>query len=140
MDSEERAGICSMARTVSCDVSAAKKDAIINSLIVALSKENNKWLFRVYDDILCEISDKYKNSQNRVAMLKRLIELPSLCNADDVALPELQKKLKKLSQNTQVMALNTNLTVLTTCGLCLPVNRTNTTAKSGAKTTFKGAE
>jgi hypothetical protein len=140
VDSHERAGICSMARTVSYDVSAEKKDAIINSLIVALSKENNKWLFRVYDDILCEISEKYKNSQNRVSMLKRLIELPSLCNADDVALPELQEKVKKLSQNTQVRAINTNLSALTTSGLCLPVSTTNVAVKASTKTTVQEAD
>jgi hypothetical protein len=120
MDCQERSSICAYAKMVFKDANPEKKEAIRLSLFVALSKEDNKWLFRVYDDILCKISKDYANSHERLALLKRLINVPSLCKVDDYAMPELQEKLKALQKIRLSTNISTNLSALNARNFNLP--------------------
>ena len=108
MDSQTRSSIIEYARSTFISADAEKKAAILESLYVALSKEDTKWLFRVYDKLLCQLSKEYADSQQRLAILKRLIKAPPLCKADDILLPELQKKLKVLQETSPRFNINTN--------------------------------
>lgn len=120
MDSQARSSICQHAWTAFMDASPEKKAAILESLYAALSHEDNKWLFRVYDDILCKISKEYANSHQRLAILKRLINTPSLCKVDDYAMPELQEKLKALQKIHLSTNISTNLVALKARNFNLP--------------------
>jgi hypothetical protein len=120
MDSQARSSICQHAWTAFMDASPEKKAAILESLYAALSHEDNKWLFRVYDDILCKISKKYANSNERLAILQRLINATSLCKADDYAMPELQEKLKALQKIRLSTNISTNLAALKARNFNLP--------------------
>ena len=144
MDSQERSTICDYARMVFNDANPEKKEAILSALFVALSREDNKWLFRVYDDILCKISKQYANSHQRLAILRRLINAPSLCKADDYAMPELQEKLKVLQKMRLYANINTNLTTLKgrDFNLPLPVSATNEVIETvlGSPDTDAGVE
>jgi hypothetical protein len=112
MNSQARSSICEYARTAFMEADAEKKAAILESLYAALSKEDNKWLFRGYDNLLCELSTQYADSHQRLAILKRLINSPSLCKADDYALPELQEKLKVLQKTHLYTNISTNIVSL----------------------------
>jgi len=127
VDSQTRSSICRYAWTTFQNASAEKKAAILEALYVSLAREDNKWLFRVYDDILCKVGNEYANSHQRLAILKRLINAPSLCKADDYAMPELQEKLKVLQKMSLYTNINTNLTTLKgrDFNLPLPVAATN---------------
>lgn len=120
MDSESRSGVCRYALAAFKDASPEKKAAILEALYVALSREDNKWLFRIYDDILCKISKEYANSHQRLAILKRLINAPSLCKVDDYAVPELQEKLKALQKIRLSTNISTNLATLKARNFNLP--------------------
>ena len=137
MDSQERSTICDYARMVFNDANPEKKEAILSVLFVALSREDNKWLFRVYDEILCKISKQYANSHQRLAILRRLINAPSLCKADDYAMPELQEKLKVLQKMRLYANINTNLTTLKgrDFNLPLPVSATNEVNETAPEST-----
>ena len=137
MDSQTRSSICRYALAAFKDASPEKKAAILESLYAALSREDNKWLFRVYDDILCKISKEYANSHQRLAILKRLINAPSLCKVDDYAMPELQEKLKVLQKMRLYTNINTNLTTLNgrDFNLPLPVSATNEVAETTSEST-----
>ena len=52
MDLGSRSSICRYAQTAFMEADAAKRAAILESLYVALSREENKCNFHVYDDIL----------------------------------------------------------------------------------------
>jgi hypothetical protein len=112
MNSQARSSICEYARTAFMEADAEKKAAILESLYAALSKEDNKWLFRGYDNLLCELSTQYADSHQRLAILKRLINSPSLCKADDYALSELQEKLKVLQKTHLYTNISTNIVSL----------------------------
>ena len=144
MDSQSRSGVCRYALAAFTQATPEKKAAILESLYAALSHEDNKWLFRVYDDILCKISKEYANSHERLALLKRLINAPSLCKVDDYAMPELQEKLKVLQKMRLYTNINTNLTTLKgrDFNLPLPVSATNEVTETASKSidTKAGAE
>ncbi|MEI6647983.1 MAG: hypothetical protein WCP12_18240 [bacterium] len=120
MDCQARSSICEYAKMVFKDANSEKKEAILFSLFVALSREDNKWLFRVYDDILCKISKEYANSRQRLTILQRLINAPSLCKADDYAMPELREKLKALQIIPRSTNISTNLAALNARNFNLP--------------------
>ncbi|MEI6647637.1 MAG: hypothetical protein WCP12_16490 [bacterium] len=120
MDCQSRSSICEDARTVFMDAPSMKKIAILEALYASLAKEDNKWLFRVYDNILCEMSKGYANSRQRHDILQRLIKAPSLCKADDYAMPELQEKLKVLQKTRLSANISTNLAALKAKNLNLP--------------------
>ena len=120
MDAQARSSICQHARTAFMEADARKRSAILESLYVALAREDNKWLFRVYDDVLCELSHPYADSHQRLALLLRLINAPSLCKGDEAAMPwllELQKVLQKKRPTTNI---NTNLAALESTDFSLP--------------------
>jgi len=121
MDSQARSSVCEHARMVFKAACAEKKEAILYSLLIALSREDNKWLFRVYDNVLCEISKDYASSQQRLAMLIRLINVPSLCKADEYAMPELQEKLKALQKIRLYTNVSTNLAAIKARNFNLPL-------------------
>ena len=112
MNSQARSSICEHARTAFMTADAEKKAAILESLYAGLSIEDSKWLFSVYDDFLCLFSNQYADSHQRLAILQRLINIPSLCKADDYAMPELQEKLKVLQKSHLYSNISTNLAVL----------------------------
>jgi len=112
MDSHARSSIINHARTAFMTADAEKKAAILESLYAALAMEDTKWLFRVYDNLLCDLINQYANSHQRLALLQRLINAPSLCKADDYAMPELQEKLKVLQKTRLHTNISTNLAVL----------------------------
>jgi hypothetical protein len=120
MDAMARSSICQHAWTAFMDADAGKKAAILGSLYVSLSREENKWLFRVYDDILCELSGDYAGSRQRLAILQRLIDAPSLCLSDDYAMPDLHAKLKVLQKTRPRTNINTNLAALAARDFNLP--------------------
>lgn len=121
MDSQTRSSVCEYTGAVFQDASPEKKKAILESLYVALAREDNKWLFGVYDNILCKISKEYANSRERLAILKRLISAPSLCKADDYTMPELQEKLKVLQKTRPYTNINTNLAAIKARNFNLPL-------------------
>ena len=112
MDLGGRTSICSHAQTAFMEADAAKRAAILESLYVALSREENKCNFHVYDDILSELSSDYAHSHQRLAILEKLIDAPPLCKADEFVMPNLTKKLKELQKTQRTTNINTNLSAL----------------------------
>ena len=112
MDSQSRSTIIWSTLMVYQDATAEKKRAIVESLCVALAGEDHKWLFRVYDDVLCQISPHYRHSLQRRDILARLIKAPALCKADDYAMPELEEKLREIEKANLHTTINTNLSAL----------------------------
>lgn len=112
MDLGGRSSICRHAQTAFMDADAAKRTAILESLYVALSREENKCNFHVYDDILSELSSDYVHSHQRLAILEKLIDAPPLCKADEFVMPNLTKKLKELQKTKRTTNINTNLSAL----------------------------
>jgi len=120
MDSQARSSICWDARTAFMEADARKRSAILESLYVALAREDNKWLFRVYDNILCELSHHYADSHQRLAILLRLINSPSLCKGDETAMPWLLEQQKVLQKKRLTTNISTNLAVLESTDFSLP--------------------
>jgi hypothetical protein len=112
MDLGSRSSICRYAQTAFMEADAAKRAAILESLYVALSREENKCNFHVYDDILSELSGDYVHSHQRLAILEKLIDAPPLCKADEFVMPNLTKKLKELQKTQRTTNINTNLSAL----------------------------
>jgi hypothetical protein len=112
MDLGGRTSICSHAQTAFMEADAAKRAAILESLYVGLSQEENKCNFHVYDDILSELSSDYVHSHQRLAILEKLIDAPPLCKADEFVMPNLMKKLKELQKTRRTTNINTNLSAL----------------------------
>jgi len=112
MDSQSRSTIIWSTLMVYQDATAEKKRAIVESLCAALAGEDHKWLFRVYDDVLCQISPHYTHSLQRRDILARLIKAPALCKADDYAMPELEEKLREIEKANLHTTINTNLSAL----------------------------
>jgi len=112
MDSQSRSTIIWSTLMVYQDATAEKKGAIVESLCAALAGEDHKWLFRVYDDVLCQISPHYRHSLQRRDILARLIKAPALCKADDYAMPELEEKLREIEKANLHTTINTNLSAL----------------------------
>jgi len=109
MDLGGRSSICRYAQTAFMDADAAKRAAILESLYVALSREENKCNFHVYDDVLSDLSSDYANSRQRLAILQKLINAPPLCKADESVMPNLTAKLKELQKTRRTTNINTNL-------------------------------
>jgi hypothetical protein len=126
MDSQDRSSICEYARMVFVAADSEKKEAIIHALILALSREDNKWLFRVYDNILCEMSKDYANSRQRLDIVKRLISAPSLCKVDDYVMPELQEKLKILQKTRLNINISTNIEAIKARNFNVPLQADET--------------
>jgi hypothetical protein len=112
MDSQSRSTIIWSTLMVYQDATAEKKRAIVESLCVALAGEDHKWLFRVYDDVLCQISPHYRHSLQRRDILARLVKAPALCKADDYAMPELEEKLREIEKANLHTTISTNLSAL----------------------------
>lgn len=112
MDLGSRSSICRHARTAFMEADAAKRAAILESLYVGLSQEENKCNFHVYDDILSELSSDYAHSHQRLAILEKLIDAPPMCKADEFVMPNLTKKLKELQKTQRTTNINTNLSAL----------------------------
>jgi len=112
MDSQAKSSILRYALIAYQEACVEKKMAILQSLYAALASEDNKWLFRVYDDILGQISPQYTHSLQRRDILARLIKAPALCKADDYAMPELERKLQELKKTRLYTTISTNLAVL----------------------------
>ncbi len=140
MDSQERSSICERARMVFVDASPEKKEAILFSLIVALSREDNKWLFRVYDNILCEMSKDYANSLQRREILERLISAPSLCKVDDYVMPELQEKLMTLKKMRLITNVSTNLETIKARNFNVPLPTGETNELMSISTDLQGGD
>ena len=112
MDSQSRSTIIWSTLMVYQDATAEKKGAIVESLCAALAGEDHKWLFRVYDDVLCQISPHYRHSLQRRDILARLVKAPALCKADDYAMPELEEKLREIEKANLHTTISTNLSAL----------------------------
>ena len=120
MDLGGRFGLLSGARQVLKDADAGKRAAILESLYVALAREENKCAFHVYDDILSKFNNDYANSYQRVAILQKLIQAPPLCKADESVMPDLTAKLKELRKTRPNTNINTNLAVVMSRNFNLP--------------------
>jgi hypothetical protein len=117
----DRSSVCRYARTAFMNTAdAGKRAAILESLYASLSREDTKWLFRSYDNVLCELSGDYADSRQRLAILQRLIDAPPLCKADDSLMPWLTGKLKELQKTRPRTDINTNLAAVVARDFNLP--------------------
>jgi len=112
MNSQARSSILEHAHTVYQEAELGKKMAILESLYVALANEDTKWLFRVYDRILSQLSPQYANSEQRRDILKRLIHAKATCKADEYAMVGLENTLRKIEKANLHTTINTNLSAL----------------------------
>jgi hypothetical protein len=131
LDLGGRSSICRYAQTAFMDADAAKRAAILESLYVALSREENKCNFQAYDDVLCDLSNDYANSRQRFAILQKLINAPPLCKADEYVMPDLTEKLKELRRTRRTININTNLAVVMSRDFNLPQPEVQTGGTSG---------
>jgi hypothetical protein len=112
LDSQARSSILAHASEICRGTDQAKKQAIIETLYVALAQEDAKWLFRVYDNILCSHSRQYTNSAQRQAILQRLIRATPTCLGDENAMPGLEATRRELQKREMTANVNTNLDLL----------------------------
>jgi len=87
-----------------------KREAIVASLIVALTREDNKSRFAKMDKELAARSKEYAESSQRLAMVQRMSKLPPSQSRDTD--PDLKTALDSFQSLTKLTSVSTNLTEL----------------------------
>lgn len=91
--------------------SIEKKAAILAALYAALSEESPPWVFRVGDQIVQEMSPRYANSKQRLALLERALAYP-FPERRQRTKRELESRLEAMRKLKGFSTVNTNLAVL----------------------------